>query len=99
MPRTSQEIIDQQDELARQFEEYEPENSDWRDPESMFAMRRAVAEHARAEAELAKAVAEARAAHYSWATIGAFLGTSGEAARRRYGHQDRDPGTAAVPGV
>lgn len=39
----------------------------------------------RAEQILAARVADARAAGHSWAAIGTMLGTTGEAARQRYG--------------
>jgi hypothetical protein len=80
-----QEIIDQASELADRFETYEPDPADHRAPEPMHAMRRAVTARARAEADLADAVAAARVAGYSWAAIGTAVGTSGEAARQRYG--------------
>ncbi len=38
-----------------------------------------------AEKHLADRIAEARTAGCSWAAIGGMLGTSGEAARQRYG--------------
>jgi hypothetical protein len=38
---------------------------------------------------MSDAVAVARAEGHSWATIGAMLGTTGEAARQRYGHLAR----------
>ena len=41
---------------------------------------------AQAERDVSEAVAVARAERHSWAAIGAMLGTSGEAARQRYGH-------------
>jgi hypothetical protein len=85
MPRTLQEIIDHANELASQFEQQEPDPDDRRDPEPMHAMRRAATHRSTAEAEVAEAVEAARAARYSWAAIGAVLGTSGEAARQRYG--------------
>lgn len=85
MPRTLQEILNQQDELARRFEDHEPNPADHRDPAPLAAMRKAMAERAQAERDLLDAVTAARDAGYSWATIGAALGTSGEAARQRYG--------------
>lgn len=39
----------------------------------------------KAERSIAAAVTDARAHGFSWATIGTMLGTSGEAARQRYG--------------
>lgn len=86
MPRTLQEIINQQEELARRFEEHEPDPADRRDPRPLEQMRTAMVQRAEAERDLLTAVTAARDAGYSWAVIGAILGTSGEAARQRYGH-------------
>jgi hypothetical protein len=80
-----QQIMDAADSLADRFEQYEPSPDEHRDPGPLRALRNAVHERARAEQALAEAVAAARDAEYSWATIGALLGTSGEAARQRYG--------------
>ncbi|NIJ13525.1 hypothetical protein FHU38_003869 [Saccharomonospora amisosensis] len=85
MPRTLQEILNQQDELARRFEDHEPDPADRRDPAPLAAMRKAMAKRAQAERDLLDAVTAARDAGYSWAAIGAIVGTSGEAARQRYG--------------
>lgn len=85
MPRTVQDILDHSDELAKRFESYEPAANDERDPEAFAAVRRAVDSRAQAERSIIEAVARARASGYSWRTIGLLLGTSGEAARQRYG--------------
>ncbi len=85
MPRTMQQILDQADELAAQFESYEPDPADHRDPAPVLAMREAIKTRAAAEAALTAAIAAARSAGYSWATVGTIIGTSGEAARQRYG--------------
>ncbi len=85
MPRTVQDILDHSDELAKRFEDYEPAADDERDPETFSALRRAVESRAQAERSIAEAVARARANGYSWRMVGALLGTSGEAARQRYG--------------
>lgn len=85
LPRSMQEIIDHAEELADRFEAYEPSPSDQRDPQPLESIRSAAAERAHAESALAEAIPEARDAGYSWAAIGAILGTSGEAARQRYG--------------
>lgn len=87
MPRTVQDILDHSDELAKRFEDYEPATDDERDPETFAALRRAVESRAQAERSIVEAVARARASGYSWRTIGSLLGTSGEAARQRYGSQ------------
>lgn len=89
MPRTVQDILDHGNELAERFEEYEPDPRDERDPEVFLALRRAVASRSQAEKSINQAVGEARRHGYSWRTIGTLLGTSGEAARQRYGLKQR----------
>ena len=83
MPRTVEEILNQADELATRFEGHEPANI--KDAAALRAVRLAFQERAEAERRLADAVAAARAEGHSWAAIGAMVGTSGEAARQRYG--------------
>lgn len=85
MPRTRQEIIDHADELARQFEEYEPKPEDDLAIAPLYALRAAAIARSNTEKQTIEAVAMARESGYSWAIIGAELGTSGEAARQRYG--------------
>jgi hypothetical protein len=89
MPRTVQEILDHGDELARRFEDYEPAPGDERDPEAFLALRRAVASRSQAERSIQQAVGEARKRGYPWRTIGSLIGTSGEAARQRYGSKQK----------
>ena len=90
MPRSVKEIIEQAEELAQRFESFEPAPADRERARSLAAVHRATLARAEAEAKLAKAVAKARADGHSWAAVGAMLGTSGEAARQRYGAlQDR----------
>ncbi len=60
MPRTVQQILDHADELARRFEDYEPDPSDRRDPAALAAVRDAVMARSEAERTLATVV---RAAH------------------------------------
>ncbi|NNG20881.1 hypothetical protein HJ590_15210 [Naumannella sp. ID2617S] len=84
MPRTVEEILAQADELAARFENYESDPSEELDADSVAALRAAVAERSLAERHLLAAVRQARVAGLSWATIGSFVGTSGEAARQRY---------------
>jgi len=83
MPRTAQEILDHADELAARFEQAEP--ADVRDATALRAVRDAVLARADAERNLGDAVVRARHDGHSWAAIGAMVGTSGEAARQRYG--------------
>ena len=86
MPRSVQDILDHADELAKRFEDYEPSPEDERDPASLKRLREAVLERSNAERSIRDAVNEARGDGLSWSTIGSMLGTSGEAARQRYGH-------------
>lgn len=85
MPRTVKDILDHADELARRFEDYEPAPEDERDPRIFEALRDAVLSRSDAERSVHAAIDEAREHGYSWAFIGRLLGTSGEAARQRYG--------------
>jgi hypothetical protein len=85
MPRTTQEILDQAEELAARFESHDPNEADVQDATSLRAVRLAFQSRADAERRLADAVSVARVDGHSWATIAAMLGTSGEAARQRYG--------------
>ena len=85
MPRSLQEILDHADELADHFEENPPDPADMVDATTLHALRDAVVDRAKAEEAVATAVESARAAGHTWPRIGTILGTSGEAARQRYG--------------
>jgi hypothetical protein len=85
MPRTAQEIIRQADHLAKRFEDHEPNSAKVRDAASLRKVRKAFLQKAASEEELLRAVLDARTDGKSWGVIGAMLGTSGEAARQRYG--------------
>lgn len=84
MPRTVEEILAHADELAARFENYEPDPADELDMTAVRELRAAVAEQSAAERHLLDAVRLARKAGMSWAAIGSFVGTSGEAARQRF---------------
>jgi hypothetical protein len=84
MPRSIQEILDQADELAERFENYEPSDADER-PVEEYLLERAVLNRARSERDVVDALIAARAAGTSWQTIGSLLGTSAQAAQQRYG--------------
>jgi hypothetical protein len=84
MPRSIDDLIAQADELADEFERYEPRDDDRGEP-PLMALRRAAYRRALIERELIEMVQQARAAGASWTKIGKELGTSGEAARQRYG--------------
>lgn len=87
MPRTVEEILAHADELAARFENYDPDPAHELDPAAVAALRAAVAERSHAEQHLLDAVRQARKAGLSWAVIGNFVGTSGEAARQRYANK------------
>lgn len=84
MPRTAQEILDHAEELAARFEHHQP-GDDVRDADALSSVRDAFLARADAERTLHDAVVGARHERHSWASIGAMVGTSGEAARQRYG--------------
>ena len=85
MPRSVQEIMAHADELADRFEDYDPEPGSGRDARALRDVAAAFRRVAASTQGLAAAVSVARAEGHSWAAIGAMLGTSGEAARQRYG--------------
>lgn len=85
MPRTVEEILAHADELAARFEDYVPNPGDELDAAAIGQLRAAVAEQSAAERHMLDAVKAARDAGMSWASIGTFVGTTGEAARQRYG--------------
>ena len=85
MPRSLQEILAQADDLADAFEAYEPADSDEGKASSLVELRLAVSRRAQADRAIVEAVADAREHNVTWAAIGEQLGTSGEAARQRYG--------------
>lgn len=87
MPRTVEEILAHADELAARFESYEPDPSDELDAGAVALLRAAVTERSDAERHLIEAVSAAREAGMSWSMIGTFVGTTGEAARQRYGNK------------
>jgi len=85
MPRTAQEIVRRADQLAKRFEEHEPESENVADAAALRRVRKAFLRRAATEQAVEDAVHAARGDGHSWAAIGAMLGTSGEAARQRYG--------------
>lgn len=91
MPRTIDEIISHAEELAARFEDREPDADDVRDATALRELRQAFLERACAEQRVTDAVSRARSDGHSWASIGAMVGTSGEAARQRYGQRSRKP--------
>jgi hypothetical protein len=85
MPRSVDDILKHADELAARFEGYEPDPSDELDPDAVALLRLAVQERSDAERRVLAAIQKAREAGMSWSLIGTFVGTTGEAARQRYG--------------
>ena len=83
MPRSIQEILDHADELAKRFEEYEPDPNDER-PVAEYLLQRAALARARGERQIVEAGIAARAEGISWQRIGELLGTSAQAAQQRY---------------
>jgi DNA-directed RNA polymerase specialized sigma24 family protein len=91
MPRSAEEIFAHADELAKQFEDHEPDPANIKDAQALRDIAQAFSRLAASERELADAVSVARAEGHSWAAIGAMLGTSGEAARQRYSSLAHEP--------
>lgn len=87
MPRTIDEIINQAEELATRFEDHEPDADDIKDATALRELRQTFLSRAEAEQRVTDAVRKARADGHSWASIGAMVGTSGEAARQKYGQK------------
>lgn len=85
MPRSIQDILEHADELARRFEDYTPQPGDEVDLVAEHTLQQAVLQKINAEKAVGKAVSSARTAGLSWTSIGSVLGTSGEAARQKYG--------------
>ncbi|GAB3245461.1 hypothetical protein GCM10027456_15640 [Kineosporia babensis] len=96
MPRTVQEILDHADELAARFEAFEPaESNAGKGEPQLEALRQAVLARSDAERALAELVWQAHSSGHSWRSIGDLLGTSGEAARQRYGKRSRRSNSAS----
>jgi hypothetical protein len=91
MPRTIDEIINQAEELAARFEDHEPDPDKIRDASALRELRETFLVRAEAEQRVTEAVRRVRADGHSWASIGAMVGTSGEAARQRYGQKSPKP--------
>jgi len=84
MPRSIQDILDHAEELAKRFENFDPEHAE-EIPVEEYLLQRAVVARARSEQQLVDTVITARGAGLSWQRIGAILGTSPQAAQQRYG--------------
>jgi hypothetical protein len=89
MPRTIDEIIRQAEKLAARFEGHE--GDEIKDASALRELRQAFLARAGVERRVIDAVRSARAEGHSWASIGAMVGTSGEAARQRYDQKRPGP--------
>ena len=85
MPRTRQELEAAAARAADWVESLDVEDLDWADAAPLRGVVRALEGVAEAEHRLADAVDSARARKIPWSAIGMALGTSGEAARQRFG--------------
>lgn len=84
--RSIDEIIARADEFADAFENYEPRPGDDNAPlPPVMAVKLAAWRRDTAERDLAAAIRSARDQQASWREVGEAIGTSGEAARQRYG--------------
>jgi hypothetical protein len=84
--RSIEEIKARADELADAFENYDPKRGDQDAPlPPVMAVKLAAWRRDAAEQELSEAVRAAREQRMSWREVGEAIGTSGEAARQRYG--------------
>lgn len=84
--RSLSDIKARANEFADAFENYDPKPGDQDAPlPPVMAVKLAAWRRDAAERDLAEAVQAARAQHLSWRDVGQAIGTSGEAARQRYG--------------
>ena len=84
--RSIEDIEARADALADAFENYDPQPGVQDAPlPPMMAVKLAAWRRDVAERELAAAVRSARERRLSWREVGEAIGTSGEAARQRYG--------------
>ncbi|MGP9758469.1 hypothetical protein [Corynebacterium sp. AOP12-C2-36] len=84
--RTLADITSHAEELADAFENYDPApGDDSRELPPVMAVKLAAWRGDAAESDLADAIHTARGSKVSWRELGEALGTSGEAARQRYG--------------
>ncbi|GAA2247720.1 hypothetical protein N1031_17710 [Herbiconiux moechotypicola] len=97
MPRSLEEIAALDEYYSARCEAYEPDPADEIDIRAHDELVAAAAARAAAEMRLAAAVVAARNGNMTWGTIGAIVGTSGEAARQRYGRPGEGPGRAKRP--
>ena len=85
MPRSLSELIKHGDFYAKQFEDYATGSEEAIDTAIFNALWAAGQQKSALENSIAELVVKARSGNMSWKLIGQILGTSGEAARQRYG--------------
>lgn len=85
MPRSVEDILKHADDMAARFEDYDPDPDQELDRDAVALLHQAVQERSDAERHVLEAIRKAREAHMSWSVIGVLVGTTGEAARQRYG--------------
>ncbi len=85
MPKSTEEIVAHAEELAKNFVDPEVSDLEIAMAAALADVHRAVVARADAEVGVRQAVATARGAGASWSVLGGMLGTTGEAARQRFG--------------
>lgn len=85
MPKSTEQIIAHGAKLAKRIDKQGPTNLEQSFSKALSKVHKAVLDRAEAEKELAKAIRNARKNGASWSDLGSALGTSGEAARQRFG--------------
>lgn len=86
MPRSTKQLMEYDYEAAsRVFDALEPTDEDRRVVGLYIGLQEAAEGRAVAERAILEAVRAGRMQGFSWKVIGLALGTSGEAARQRYG--------------
>lgn len=85
MPRTKEELAQAAVDTEAWLDALDPDAEDWDDPADLRAIADALQDVAKAENDLAEAVAAARKHQRNWAEIGMALGVTRQAARQRFG--------------
>lgn len=85
MPRSVEEILQHAEQMAAHFEDFDPAGATELNPRAVKLLRKAVQQRSDAERHIIDAIKVARDAGLTWSSIGTLIGTSGEAARQRYG--------------
>jgi hypothetical protein len=82
--------------VERWLDQLDPTTLHWHDGGPHRRIIAAVDRLEEAEEGVRRAVVEARAAGYSWAMIGAALGTTPDTARQRFAELEHEPSPAAA---